>query len=76
VRLHEYQFEEGSEKMKMKLRALRVNKGFSAKQVALFIGVKDPRTVLNYENGTHKAPHETVAKLAKLYDWPMDQIEL
>lgn len=61
---------------KLKLRALRVNKGLSAKEVADLVGVRDHKTVLAWENGKHKVPYAQVLKLAEIYDCRIDQIDL
>jgi transcriptional regulator with XRE-family HTH domain len=58
----------------MKLKALRVNKGLTAKQVAKIIG-KTERTVQNWENGYVRIPLNSATELAKLYDYPLQFIQ-
>jgi len=62
--------------MKMTLRALRVNKGLSAREVATMIGVKEVKTVYNWENGIHRVPHDAVVKLADIYGCDITLIDL
>lgn len=62
--------------MKLTLRALRVNKGLSAKEVADIIGVKDHKTILNWEKGKHKIPYHALVKLADIYECDLPMINL
>lgn len=61
--------------MKMKLRALRVNKGLKAIEVADMLGV-NVKTVSNWENGKNRIPFDSVKRLADIYGCTIDQIDL
>ncbi len=61
--------------MKMTLRALRINKGLSAEEVAKHIG-KNRRTYYGYEREGANIPYDAVKKLAELYGCKLDQIEI
>ena len=57
----------------MSLKALRVNKGLTAKEVAKMVG-KTERTIQNWENGKVNMPLNSAKELADLYDYPLTSI--
>lgn len=60
---------------KMTLRALRVNVGLTAKEVAKVVGVHQ-QTLLKYENDSTDIRIDLLAKLAEFYNVDQDNIFL
>lgn len=60
---------------KMTLRALRVNYGLTAKEVAADLGIHH-QTLLKYENDSTKIPMDLLSKLANFYNVATDNIFL
>ncbi|WP_449461338.1 helix-turn-helix domain-containing protein [Streptococcus suis] len=60
---------------KMTLRALRVNIGLTAKEVADVVGVHQ-QTLLKYENDSSRIRTDLLAKLAEFYNVDQDNIFL
>ncbi len=59
----------------MTLRALRVNIGLTAKEVADVVGVHQ-QTLLKYENDSSRIRTDLLAKLAEFYNVDQDNIFL
>ena len=59
----------------MTLRAARVNKGLSIKEVAAALKV-NPSTVYSWEQGRNEPSAKAFVKLCKLYGQPCDNIFL
>nr|WP_306299863.1 MULTISPECIES: helix-turn-helix transcriptional regulator [unclassified Streptococcus] len=59
----------------MTLRALRVNYGLTAKEVASTVGIHY-QTLLKYENDSTKIPMDLLSKLAVFYNVATDNIFL
>ncbi len=60
---------------KIKLKAVRTNAGFSAKEVAEIVG-KNYQTILSYEKDSTEISMNLARKLADIYDYPIDYIFL
>ena len=60
---------------KIKLKAVRTNAGFSAKEVADIVA-KNYQTILSYEKDSTEIPINLARKLADIYDYPIDYIFL
>ncbi|MGT2682957.1 helix-turn-helix domain-containing protein [Streptococcus porci] len=61
--------------MKWSLKALRVNTGLTAKEVADIIGIHQ-QTLLKYENDSSRIRADLLAKLAAFYKVEQDDIFL
>lgn len=60
--------------LKIKLKAARVNKGLTQKQVANAIG-RSASTIKNWENGTSFPKQPDIEKVCDLYGIPYDGID-
>lgn len=61
------------DKIKISLKAARVNKKLKLKEAALILHITD-RTLLNYETGKTIPNYEVVMKISALYEIPADYL--
>jgi transcriptional regulator with XRE-family HTH domain len=66
---------EGGEELKIKLKALRINKDMSQAQVAEALGIT-VRTLQNWESYTTSPTAMQLVKLSELYECGLDNIFL
>lgn len=62
-------------KLKISLKAARVNAKMTAKEIGIKIG-KSEKTILNWENGITPIPAEYFNRLCKIYSISNDYIQV
>lgn len=60
--------------LKWKLRACRVQAGYTQKEAAKLIGVSED-VIINYETGRTVVDMETAQKISELYQIPLELID-
>lgn len=63
------------DKIKISLKAARINAEMTAKEIGLKIG-KSEKTILNWENGITPIPAEYFDRLCKIYKISNDYIQV
>ena len=59
---------------RINIRGCRSHRGFTQKDVALYVGVSD-KAVVDWENGYSSPTAEKAQKMAELFDIPLEHID-